>query len=252
MARHSKWHNIKHRKAAMDRKRGQIWSKCSRAIMAAARSGGPDPTCNLALRYAIDEARYANMPRDTIERAIRKGAGESGGEHWEPVRYEGYGPGGVALLIDALTDNRTRTVSELRQVLTRHGGTLGTAGSVAYLFEPRGLIVIAAHNMDENRLMELAARIGAEDLEPPLGPDGAWTITTPSALFQSAKDALEQAGCRIEEAQLAMVPTVRIPLQGDVARRVLALIEALEDLDDVQRVHTNADFPAEVLAGETP
>ncbi len=247
MAGHSKWHNIKHRKAAVDKKRGKYWSKCSRAIIAAARQGGSDPASNLTLRYAIDEARYANMPRDTIERAIKKGAGEIGGEAWEPVRYEGYGPGGVAILIDALTDNRTRTVGDLRLAFGNHGGNLGSTGSVGYLFDARGQIVIAAEGVSEERVMTAAIDAGADDIEAPDAPDGVWTVVTPPARFQTIKDALEASGLKIEEAGLVMVPSMRVAARGEDARRVLALIEEVEDLDDVQKVFANLDIsPAEL------
>ena len=177
MAGHSKWHNIKHRKAAVDKKRGKLWSKCARAIIAAARNGGPDPDSNLTLRYAIDEARYANMPRDTIERAIKKGAGEIGGENWEQVRYEGYGPGGAAILVDALTDNRTRTVGDLRLVFGKYSGNLGSTGCVSYLFEHKGQIIISG-SAGEDAVMEAAINAGAEDVASPEDEEGVWTVTT--------------------------------------------------------------------------
>jgi YebC/PmpR family DNA-binding regulatory protein len=250
MAGHSKWHNIKHRKAAVDKKRGRLWSKCSRAIIAAARQGGPDPASNLTLRYAIDEARYANMPRDTIDRAIKKGAGEIG-DDWEPVRYEGYGPGGVAILVDALTDNRTRTVGDLRLAFGKYGGNLGAAGCVGFMFEAKGQIFLSGENASEDAVMNAAIDAGAEDVEPP-ADGGVWTISTPPAAFQAVKDALERAGLKIEEAQLAMVPSTRTEVRGDDARKVLALIDAVEDLDDVQKVYANFDIPdADLAALET-
>lgn len=247
MAGHSKWHNIKHRKAAVDKKRGRLWSKCSRAIIAAARTGGPDPDSNLTLRYAIDEARYANMPRDTIERAIKKGAGEIGGANWEPVRYEGYGPGGVAILIDALTDNRTRTVGDLRLHLGKFGGNLGSAGCVSYMFEAKGLIIVPG-TVGEEQMMEAAINAGADDVGPPEGEGGVWTISTAPAAFQPVKDGLEAAGMKIEEAQIAMVPTTRTEVRGDNLKKLLALIDAVEDLDDVQKVYTNLEVPDDELA----
>jgi YebC/PmpR family DNA-binding regulatory protein len=250
MAGHSKWHNIKHRKAAVDKKRGKIWSKCSRAIIAAARQGGADPASNLTLRYAIDEARYANMPRDTIERAIKKGAGEIGGDNWEQVRYEGYGPGGVAVLIEALTDNRTRTVGDLRLAMGKYGGNLGQAGCVGFLFEPKGRIIIAAEGTDEERVMEAAIEAGADDVVSPEPGDegGVFTIYTMVAGFQGVKDALESSGLKIEEAQLTMIPGTRTEVRGEDARKLLAMIDAIEDLDDVQKVHANFDIPDEELA----
>jgi YebC/PmpR family DNA-binding regulatory protein len=248
MAGHSKWKNIKHRKAAADKKRGKIWSKCSRAIIAAARQGGADPTSNLTLRYAIDEARYANMPRDTIERAVKKGAGEIGGDNWEPVRYEGYGPGGVAILIEALTDNRTRTVGDIRLAMSKYGGNLGQAGCVGFLFEPKGQIVIAGENATEDKLMEIAAEAGAEDVQAPEGEGGVWTISTPVPAFQAVKEAVEAAGITIEEAQLAMIPSTRTEVRGDNVTKLLAMIDAIEDLDDVQKVYSNFDIPDDELA----
>jgi YebC/PmpR family DNA-binding regulatory protein len=248
MAGHSKWHNIKHRKAAVDKKRGKLWSKCSRAIIAAARAGGPDPASNLALRYAIDEARYANMPRDTIDRAVKKGAGEIGGTDWENVRYEGYGPGGVAILIDALTDNRTRTVGDLRLAFSKHGGNLGQSGSVSYMFEPKGQIILASEGLSEETVMEAAIEAGAEDASPPESPGGVWSITTGPADFQQVKERLEAAGLKIEEAQIAMMPTMRVEVRGEEARKLLALLDAVEELDDVQKVYANFDIPESELA----
>jgi YebC/PmpR family DNA-binding regulatory protein len=248
VAGHSKWHNIKHRKAAVDKKRGKMWSKCARAIIAAARAGGADPATNLSLRYAIDEARYANMPRDTIERAIKKGAGEIGGDEWEPVRYEGYGPGGVAILVDALTDNRTRTVGDLRLVFGRYGGNLGQSGSVGYMFEPKGQILLNGENLSEDAVMEAAIEAGAEDAAAPEAGSGIWTITTAPTEFQNVKERLETAGHKIEEAQIAMLPTMRVEIRGDDARKLLALLESVEDLDDVQKVYSNFDIPESELA----
>jgi YebC/PmpR family DNA-binding regulatory protein len=248
LAGHSKWHNIKHRKAAVDKKRGKMWSKCARAIIAAARSGGADPTTNLTLRYAIDEARYANMPRDTIERAIKKGAGEIGGDEWEPVRYEGYGPGGVAILVDALTDNRTRTVGDLRLAFGRYGGNLGQSGSVGYMFEPKGQILLSGEKLGEEAMMEAAIEAGAEDASPPEGDSAIWTITTAPTEFQQVKERLEAAGLKIEEAQIAMLPTMRVEVRGEDVKKLLTLLESVEDLDDVQKVYSNFDIPESELA----
>jgi YebC/PmpR family DNA-binding regulatory protein len=249
MAGHSKWHNIKHRKAAVDKKRGRLWSKCSRAILAAARQGGGDPESNLTLRYAIDEARYANMPRDTIDRLIKKGSGEIGGESWEKVRYEGYGPGGVAILVDALTDNRTRTVGDLRLQFGKFGGNLGAAGCVGYMFETRGQILVAG-SVPEDRIMEAAINAGAQDASRAgdEGEDGFWTVTTAPTEFQMVKNGLEAAGITIEEAQIAMIPTTRVSVAADDARKLLSLIDAVEDLDDVQKVYTNSEISDEELA----
>src|SRR5690606_25560281 len=182
MAGHSKWANIKHRKAAQDKKRGKIWSKCSKAIMAAARSGGPALDTNLALRYAVDEAKYANMPKDTIQRAIDKGAGNSGGEDFRPVVFEGYGPGSTAMIIEGLTDNNTRTVNEIRSIFNKLGGNLGTTGSVAFMFQTKGRIILDASKYAEDRVMEAALEAGADDVQPPENPGadepGVWTVLT--------------------------------------------------------------------------
>jgi YebC/PmpR family DNA-binding regulatory protein len=247
VAGHSKWHNIKHRKAAVDKKRGKLWSKCSRAIIAAARQGGGDPDSNLTLRYAIDEARYANMPRDTIDRAIKKGAGEIGGESWERVRYEGYGPGGVAILVDALTDNRTRTVGDLRLAFGNNGGNLGAAGCVSYLFEAKGQIAVTG-SVAEDTVMEAAINAGADDVAPPDGEGGVWTVTTAPTEFFSVRTGLERSGLKVEDAQIAMIPTTRVEVRGDNAKDLLTLIDEVEDLDDVQKVYANFDIPESELA----
>ncbi len=261
MAGHSKWHNIKHRKAAVDKKRGKVWTKCAKAIIVAAKTGGPDPSSNLTLRYAIDEARYANMPRDTIERAIKKGAGELGGDNYEPVRYEGYGPGGVAIIVDALTDNRTRTVGDLRLAFGKFGGNLGNSGCVGYMFEVKGQIVISTTQHDESdkkakpvprrqlseTIMDAAINAGADDIEEPEGGDASdeesqWTILTPVPSFQPVKDAVESARIKIADAQIAMVPTMRTQVRGENAKNLLSLIDAVEDLDDVQKVWANFEL----------
>lgn len=247
MAGHSKWHNIKHRKAAVDKKRGKIWTKCSKAIIVAAKNGGPDPAANLTLRYAIDEARYANMPRDTIERAIKKGAGAGSGESYEPVRYEGYGPGGAAVIVYGLTDNRTRTVGDVRLAFGKYGGNVGSTGCVAYMFESRGQIFISAEGAAGEKVMDAAIEAGAEDVEPPEGEDEPWTVLTTVQVFPAVKDRLEAAGKKagfsIAEAALTMIPTLRVTLLGDEAKKLAAMVEALEDNDDVQKVYTNADIP---------
>lgn len=254
MAGHNKWSKIKHRKAVVDKRRGKVWTKCARAIMSAARQGGPDPSSNITLRYAIDEARYANMPKDTIERAIQKGAGEIGGDNWEPVRYEGYGPGGVAILVDALTNNRTRTVTDLRIIFEKHGGNLGSSGCVAYMFDAKGRILIEQGNRSDDALFEAAIEAGADDAQPPEPSDDddgprLWTILTKPTEFQSVKDNIEKAGLKIAEAELAMLPqtSVEVPLQP--AQSLIRMIDALEDNDDVQKVYHNGLVPDEALAG---
>ncbi len=247
MAGHSKWANIKHRKARQDAAKGKTWSKCSRAIIAAARSGGADPAMNLTLRYAVEEAKAANMPKDTIERAIKKGAGEGAdGVNYETVRYEGYGPGGVAVIADALTDNRNRTAPEMRTIFGKFGGNLGATNCVAYLFEPHGVLTVdAAGAPDEDRMIELALEAGAEDATL---DDGVWNVTTAPGDFIAVKDALEAAGLSCSSAELTMVPGNTVAVATADAAKVLRLIDALEDHDDIQKVYTNAEIPDEALA----
>ncbi|MFI4892914.1 MAG: YebC/PmpR family DNA-binding transcriptional regulator [Phycisphaerales bacterium JB058] len=250
MAGHSKWANIKHHKARMDAKRSKIWSKCSKALMAAARAGGPDPDMNLSLRYAIDEAKYANMPKDTIQRAIQKGAGAGSGDDFESVTYEGYGPAGTTTIVDALTDNRTRTVTDVRTIFKKAGGTLGNSGSVAYLFSTKGRIIIDASKVNEEQIMDLAIEAGAEDVQAPEaeGDDaGFWTVLTEATEFQQVKAAIEEAGIEITEAQIAKIPADTIAVAGEDAKKVFNLLEALEDNDDVQAVATNADIDPSAL-----
>lgn len=251
MAGHNKWSKIKHRKAVVDKRRGKVWTKVAKTIIVAARNGGPDPATNLALRYAIDEARYANMPRDTIERAIKKGAGGEDLSNYESVRYECYGPGGTAIIVDALTDNRTRTVGHVRDAFTKYGGNVGASGCVAYLFSHRGQIVIDGTGISEERLMEVAVDAGADDVVAPedlAAEDASWIVYAEPVAFQQVKEKLETAGLKITEAQLAMIPQTRTTVRGEVAKDNLELIEALEDIDDVQKVYTNLDVPDDELA----
>lgn len=248
MAGHSKWANIKHRKAAVDKKRGKIWSKISRAIMAAARTGGPDPASNLSLRYAIDEAKDANMPKDTIKRAIDKGAGNTGGDDFEEMSYEGYGPNGVAIFIEALTDNRTRTAGEVRTIFTKKGGSIGNPGSVAFLFHSRGQIFVDPAKVDEETIMNAALEAGADDVQEPEGEDGVWTILTEPTAFIAVREALESAGIELAGAEVTKIPDTYVELAGDDARKLLAIVDALEDLDDVQKVYHNAEISEADLA----
>lgn len=245
MAGHSKWANIRHRKGRQDAKRSKVWSKCSRAIIVAAKAGGGDPGMNLNLRYAIDEAKAQNMPKDTIAKAIEKGAGGGDGSDYEEILYEGYGPNGVALMVEILTDNRNRTASELRKVFEKGGGNLGASGCVAYIFEKKGEIYIEKDKADEDRLMELALEAGAEDIED----DGeAWRIVTDPADFITVKDAIENADIDIASASLNMIASNTVECLGKDAAKVLKLIDAFEDHDDVQRVHANFDIPDEEMA----
>ncbi len=244
MAGHNKWSKIKHRKAVVDKRRGKVWTKVAKAIIVAAKHGGPDPDSNLTLRYAIDLARYANMPRDTIERAIKKGSGGADTENYEPVRYEGYAPGGVAVIVDSLTDNRTRTVGDVRLAFTKYNGNLGNAGCVGYMFQSKGQILIKPEGVSEDRLMAAAIDAGADDVQPPHADsdDAPWLVSTSVVAFHAVRHHLEDAGFAIEEAALALVPDTLVPVTGESAENVSDLIEALEELDDVQTVYTNADL----------
>lgn len=244
MAGHSRWANIKHKKAKSDSKRGKIWGKCAKAIMVAARHGVPDPAANLALRYAVEEAKAANMPRETIERAIKKGSGEIGGEAWEDVRYEGYGPGGVAVIIDALTNNRTRTAGDVRMVFTKYGGNLASTGAVGFIFEQKGRITLDESAATEDQLMSLALDAGADDVSL---EQGVWIITTAPADFIAVKEAVDKAGLEVQSAELTMIPTSFNEVTGENVTKNVKMIEAFEDLDDVQKVYSNFDASSEAL-----
>jgi YebC/PmpR family DNA-binding regulatory protein len=244
MAGHSKWASIKHRKKAVDAKRGQLFTKLSRAITVAAREGGGDPDANPALALAIQKARDASMPKDNIERAIGRGTGaDSDADTFEGVLYEGYGPGGVAILVEALTDNRNRTSSEVRHLFTRNGGNLGEPGSVAWTFEKKGEIVVDGHRYSEDELLP-AIDAGAEDL----GLDGdVWEIVTRPGELTAVREALEREGVELQSAELVQRPTTRTPVDENRVGALMRLIEALEDHDDVQAVHANFDVDADVL-----
>lgn len=245
MAGHSKWANIKHRKARQDQKRGKQWSKCSKAIMAAARQGGGDPDANLALRYAIDEAKAVNMPKDTIENAIRKGSGEGAdGVTYESIVYEGYGPAGVAVMCEILTDNRNRTAGEVRKIFEKSGGNLGSTGCVAYNFQNKGQLFLAGE-VDEEKLMEVAIDAGADDVRE---DQGVWEIITEPAAFLDVRQTLEAAGFAIDSAEVTMIAQNTVELTGGDAAKALRLIDALEDHDDVQKVHTNVDISDDEMA----
>ena len=244
MSGHSKWSSIKHRKAATDARRGQQFTKLARAITVAAREGGGDPDGNPALANAVQKAREASMPKDNIERAIARGTGEAADAAGiESVVYEAYGPGGAALMIETLTDNRNRTGADVRHLLAKHGGTLGEPGSVAYLFEKRGVIVIDAGRYSEDDLIP-AIDAGAQDIG--VDEDVYEVVTAPSEL-SAVRSALEQAGVELESAELVQRPTTRVHLDRGQAASVLALIDALEEADDVQAVHSNFDVDAEVM-----
>ena len=242
MAGHSKWANIKHRKAAQDKKRGKLYTKLIREITVAARLGGGVVDDNPRLRAAVDKALGANMPKDTIERAIARGAGGGEGNEVEELVYEGYANGGVAVLVEAMTDNRNRTVAEVRHAFNKYGGNLGTDGSVAYLFTRQGVINFAP-GADEEALMDVALEAGAEDIEG--DEDGAITVTTPWENLNAVVGQLTEAGYEPDHSEVTMVASTTSPCETEQARKVLTLIDALEDLDDVQEVYSNGEFPDE-------
>ncbi len=244
MSGHSKWHSIKHKKAVVDARRGQHFTKLARAITVSAREGGGDPEGNPALALAIQKARDASMPKDNIERAIGKGTGEGvDADQIQTVVYEGYGPGGVALLIEALTDNRNRTGADVRHILSKHGGNLGEPGSVSYLFDKRGVLVVDGSRYDEN---DLIAAIDAGALDISLDEDTFEIITDPADLVP-VRNVLEQAGVEIESADVTQLPKSRVPVEGDDAPKLMKLIDSLEESDDVGAVYANFDVDAAVL-----
>jgi YebC/PmpR family DNA-binding regulatory protein len=246
MSGHSKWSSIKHKKGAADAKRGKLFSKLSRALIVAAREGGPDPTANLALANAIEKARSYSMPKDNIERAIARGSGaDSDADSFEQVIYEGYGPNGVALIVEALTDNRNRTAADVRAAFTKHDGNLGGSGSVAWLFERRGLILVDADGVDEDELMLAAAEGGAEDVER----DGSsFRVTSAPEDLTAVRGAIEAAGFSVDSAELTMVPKTTVSLEDEgAAKKTLRLMDALEENDDVQEVYANFDIPELVM-----
>ncbi|MCG6887767.1 MAG: YebC/PmpR family DNA-binding transcriptional regulator [Proteobacteria bacterium] len=245
MAGHSKWANIQHRKKAQDAKRGKLFTKLIREITVAARMGGGDADANPRLRAAIDKALASNMTKDTVERAVKRGAGAADGENYEEIRYEGYGPNGVAIMVDCLTDNRNRTVSEVRHAFSKAGGNLGTDGSVAYLFTKTGTLTFPAGS-DEDRIMEVALDAGADDVVS--NDDGSIDVLTSPETFLDIKQAMSGAGLKSEMAEVTMQPATSVDLELDDAQKVMRLVDTLEDLDDVQNVYTNADFSDEVMA----
>jgi YebC/PmpR family DNA-binding regulatory protein len=245
LAGHSKWAQIKRKKGATDAKRGQLFSKLTRAIIVASREGGPDPAGNLALQNAIEKAREASMPKDNIERAIARGAGAAGdGTAYETVTYEGYGPGGVAVFVEAVTDNRNRTAADVRSIFTKSDGSLGESGSVAWLFERRAVLLVG-DGADEDELTMAAAEGGADDV---VREGDNWRVTSPPEALVAVRQALEAPGFDVESAELTMVPKTSIELgEESTARKVLRLMDALEENDDVQDVYANFDIPERVL-----
>jgi YebC/PmpR family DNA-binding regulatory protein len=246
MSGHSKWSSIKHKKGAADAKRGKLFTKLSRAIIVAAKEGGPDPSGNASLQNAIDKAKSYSMPKDNIERAIAKGAGtEADAAVFETVIYEGYGTDGVAVLVEALTDNRNRTASDVRHTFAKNGGNLGTTGSVAWLFERRGVVLVDAESADEDELMLAAADGGADDLER----DGSvFQVSAPPESLADVREAIEAAGFAVESAEVSMIPKTTVEIaEESSAKKLVRLIEALEENDDVQDVWANFDIPEQVL-----
>jgi YebC/PmpR family DNA-binding regulatory protein len=245
MSGHSKWAQIKRKKAVNDAKRGKMFTSLIREITVAARAGGGDPNFNPRLRLAVDTAKAANMPADNIERAIKRGTGELEGVRYEEVAYEGYGPGGVALYIETVTDNPTRTVADLRHILSKNGGNLGQSGSVAWQFERRGQIFIDAGRYDEDATLLAALEAGAEDVQR---EDDAFVVTTDPTSFHAVQETLRQQGFAFEQAELAMVPRATVEVKGADALKLLKLLDAVEEEDDVQKVYTNADIDEDALA----
>jgi YebC/PmpR family DNA-binding regulatory protein len=242
---HSKWATIKRKKAVTDARRGQIFTKLIREITVAAREGGGDPNFNPRLRLALDTAKTANMPAENMDRAVKKGTGELEGVNYEEVNYEGYGPGGVALLIETLTDNAKRTVADVRHILDKHDGNLGTSGSVAWQFDRKGQIFVDANRYHEEAVFEAAIEAGAEDVSQ---ESGEFVITTDPVAFQEVKDRMKEAGVESSQAELTFIAKNEVSVAGKDARKLLKILEDLEENDDVQKVHSNADIDEAALA----
>lgn len=246
MSGHSHWATIKHKKGAADAKRGKVWSKIARMIIVAAKNGGGDPDSNLTLRYAIDKGKAANMPKDTIEKAIKKGTGDMEGSSFESIQYEGYGPNGVAILVEVLTDNRNRTGPEIKRIFEKGGGSMGTPGCVSWMFTKKGMITIAASSIGEDDLMELALGAGAEDMQ---NTGEVYEITCEPTAYEGLKKAIEAKNVPIESAEISMIPQNTIPIaDADTARKIIRLMDAFDDQDDVQNAHANFDIPEEIAA----
>lgn len=242
MSGHSKWSTIKHKKAAKDAKRGRLFTKLIKEITVAARMGGGDLNANPRLRTAVNTARQSSMPAENIERAVKKGTGELEGVSYEEIQYEGYGPGGAAILVMAMTDNRNRTVSEVRRLFAKHGGNMGETGCVAWMFQKRGVITVGSDTVEEERLMELALEAGADDFTE---DDGCFHVATEPDRFEAVKDALDEAGISTATAEITMVPQNTVSLEGAAAQQTLKLLDELEDNDDVQDVAANLDISPE-------
>jgi YebC/PmpR family DNA-binding regulatory protein len=245
MSGHSKWATIKHKKAAVDARRGKVFTKLIRELTSAARMGGGDADSNPRLRTAVAAAKTANMPSDTIQRAIKKGTGELPGEVYEEITYEGYGAGGVAILVDVLTDNKNRTVAEIRHLFAKHGGNLGESGCVAWMFARKGVITLNTNQIDEDTLLELVLEAGGDDVKTEA--DVYEIVTAPEA-FEDVRSTLEQKGLTLDVAEITMMPQNTVPVEGKQAEQVLRLMEALDDQDDVRKAHANFDISDEVMA----
>ena len=244
MSGHSKWSTIKHKKGAADAKRGKIFTKLIKEITVAARLGGGDPEANPRLRHAISAARSQNMPKDTFERAIKKGTGELEGVNYEEILYEGYGPGGVAVLVETMTDNRNRTIAEVRNIFGKAGGNVGTDGCVAWMFDKKGLISVSKEDSDEETLMDIALDAGAEDIKE---ETDSFDIIIEPAAFDAVKDAIDNAGIKYNMAEITMIPQNLTRVEGKEAEQMIRFMEALDDSDDIQKFYTNADIPDEIF-----
>lgn len=245
MAGHSHWANIAHKKSLIDAKRGKLWSKLAKAIIVAAKSGGGEPETNLKLRYAIDAAKAVSMPKDNIIRAIKRGTGEIEGGNLDETIYEGYGPGGVAIMCEILTDNRNRTAPEIRKIFELNEGKLGATGCVGWMFDRKGLFLVPAESADEEQLLELALEAGADDVKR---VDSNFEITCDPAVFQQVNDAISAKGLKTEMAEISRIPTNTVDLDAETGRKVLKLMERLDDHDDVQNVAANFNIPQEAMA----
>jgi YebC/PmpR family DNA-binding regulatory protein len=244
MSGHSKWSTIKHKKGAADKKRGKIFTKLIKEITVAARMGGGDPDANPRLRHALSTANSQNLPKDTAQRAVKKGSGDLEGVEYEEILYEGYGPGGVAMLVECLTDNRNRTIADVRQIFGKAGGNVGTDGCVAWMFDKKGLISVPKENSDEETLMELALDAGAEDI---IEETDAFEIITAPEDYDAVKDAIDVAQIKYELAEITMIPQNMTKLEGKEAEQMIKFMEALDDSDDVQQFYSNADIPDEIF-----
>lgn len=244
MSGHSKWANIKHRKAAVDAKRGKVFTKIIRELTVAAKHGGGEPESNPRLRTAISAAKNQNMPNDTIDRAIKRGTGEMGGEEFHEISYEGYGPGGSAVLVKTLTDNKNRTVSDIRRIFTKHGGSLGESGCVSWMFHMKGRIAFEKSKVDEDKVFEIALDAGADDV---VTEESELVVITPPDAFEAVKSAIQEAGLSFETAEITMIPQNSVKIEGREAESMIRLMEALEDIDDVQNVYSNFDVSEDLM-----